>query len=196
MARLKKINLINKKGLTTSKLSDNMSTSQVRRTFSMKYQVNFFDPRNGAESPIDTITAPEGYTADQYVKDCEDNADQEWIDMLHAGEVSLEILSTLKIFYVGIQKLNASEYQMGPELMEAEYGDEWDGDVNAYLFNTLSGDDYEGCEKELPGVALYENWYGLEPKNIMTCYLTSEDGTREPHEIYFAAYDDDEWTGA
>lgn len=36
---------------------------------------------------IDRINAPEGYTAAQYVKDCEDNAPQAWIDMLHGDDI-------------------------------------------------------------------------------------------------------------
>lgn len=37
----------------------------------------------GNTEPIDNITAPDGYTAEQYICDCEDNADLEWIEMLH-----------------------------------------------------------------------------------------------------------------
>lgn len=156
----------------------------------MKYQVNFLDRRNGAESPIDTITAPEGYTAEQYVEDCESNANQEWIDMLHAGEVSLEILSTMKIFYIGLQKLNASEYQMGPELMEADYGDEWEGDTAAYVYHNITEDYVEGFPE---GVTIYENFFGLNPKNIVTVTMLDEEiGIVEPKEIFFAAYADEE----
>ena len=53
------------------------------------YQVDFTDNNTGATSPIDTIKAPEGYTAEQYIEDCKDNADQEWIDMLENGTVEL-----------------------------------------------------------------------------------------------------------
>ena len=55
----------------------------------MKYQVEFIDYRTGAKSPIDTIEAPDGYTAEQYIKDCEANAEPEYIDMLKAGQVEL-----------------------------------------------------------------------------------------------------------
>lgn len=55
-----------------------------------KYQVNFTDYDTGAESAIDTIVKPEGYTADQYIKDCKANADDEWNNMLANGEVTLE----------------------------------------------------------------------------------------------------------
>ena len=54
-----------------------------------KYEVDFYDYTNGATSPIDTIEAPEGYTAEDYIRDCESNADQEWVDMLKNGDVTL-----------------------------------------------------------------------------------------------------------
>lgn len=55
----------------------------------MKYTIEYTDPTTGATSPIDTIEAPKGYTAEQYIRDCEENADQEWIDMIHAGEITV-----------------------------------------------------------------------------------------------------------
>lgn len=55
----------------------------------VKYEVDFTDSRTGATSPIDTVVAPEGYTAEQYLNDCRENADQEWIDMLEHGTVKL-----------------------------------------------------------------------------------------------------------
>lgn len=54
-----------------------------------KYVVEFYDYTNGATSPIDTIVASEGYTAEDYIRDCESNADQEWVDMLKNGDVTL-----------------------------------------------------------------------------------------------------------
>ena len=56
----------------------------------MKYQVNITDYENGATSAIDTIEAPEGYTAENYIKDCEANAEDEWIEMLKSGTVTIE----------------------------------------------------------------------------------------------------------
>lgn len=53
-----------------------------------RYEVTFTD-ENGATSAIDTIFAQDGYTADDYVKDCEENADLEWVDMLRTGTVTL-----------------------------------------------------------------------------------------------------------
>lgn len=55
----------------------------------MKYTVEFKDYRNGATSAIDTIEAQEGYTAEQYIEDCRKNADQDWIEMLENGEVTI-----------------------------------------------------------------------------------------------------------
>ena len=44
-----------------------------------KYEVDFTDAKTGATSAIDTITAPDDYTAEQYEKDCADN-DVYWGD--------------------------------------------------------------------------------------------------------------------
>lgn len=53
-----------------------------------KYQVEYTD-ENGATTPIDTITTNVNYTADDYIKDCEKNADPEYIEMLHNGKIEL-----------------------------------------------------------------------------------------------------------
>jgi hypothetical protein len=55
----------------------------------MRYQVDFYDYSNGATSPIDTIEAPEGYTAEDYIRDCQENADDAWNEMLASGKVEL-----------------------------------------------------------------------------------------------------------
>lgn len=57
-----------------------------------RYVVEYTDPTTGATSPIDTIDAPEGYTAEDYLRDCRANADQDYIDMLEAGEVRLDMV--------------------------------------------------------------------------------------------------------
>ena len=54
-----------------------------------KYEIDFYDKRNGATSPIDTVEAPAGYTAEQYIEDCKKNADKDWNDMLAEGEVTV-----------------------------------------------------------------------------------------------------------
>lgn len=66
----------------------------------MKYQVEYTDSRTGATSAIDTITAAEGYTAEQYIEDCRENADQEWIDMLEQGTVELIELPSEKTWWI------------------------------------------------------------------------------------------------
>lgn len=53
----------------------------------VKYQIDFYDYSNGATSPIDTVDAQEGYTAEQYIADCEKNANEDWREMLRGGEV-------------------------------------------------------------------------------------------------------------
>lgn len=55
----------------------------------IEYVVEFTDNRTGATSPIDTFKAPAGYTAKQYIADCERNADEDWCEMLRQGEVNL-----------------------------------------------------------------------------------------------------------
>ena len=60
------------------------------------YSVHYteFD-RPDISSPIDTIEAPEGYTAEQYVEDCMRNADEAWCEMLRKGWVELYDLDHL-----------------------------------------------------------------------------------------------------
>lgn len=55
----------------------------------MKYTVEFKYHAAGATSTIDNITAPIGYTAEQYVADCKLNADDAWNAMLQNGTVTL-----------------------------------------------------------------------------------------------------------
>lgn len=52
----------------------------------MIYEIDYRD-EDGATSAIDTVEAEPGYTAEQYIKDCDENADEEWCKMLHEGEV-------------------------------------------------------------------------------------------------------------
>ncbi len=54
-----------------------------------KYEVDITYYSNGATSAIDTITAPTGYTAEDYISDCERNADDDWNEMLKTGDISL-----------------------------------------------------------------------------------------------------------
>lgn len=55
----------------------------------MIYEVRFYDYMNGTTSSIDTIEAEVGYTAEEYIEDCKQNADEAWNEMLKHGEVSL-----------------------------------------------------------------------------------------------------------
>ena len=55
-----------------------------------RYQVNFYDYDNGATSPIDTITAPSEYTAEDYIADCKTNDYDGWTEMFDHGEITLE----------------------------------------------------------------------------------------------------------
>jgi hypothetical protein len=55
----------------------------------MKYDVDFYEFSSGMASPIDTIEAPEGYTAEDYIRDCEENADAEWVEMIHRGIITI-----------------------------------------------------------------------------------------------------------
>lgn len=54
-----------------------------------KYEVNYTDATMGVTSAIDTITAPNDYTAADYVRDCEENGDAEFVEMLHVGIITL-----------------------------------------------------------------------------------------------------------
>lgn len=57
-----------------------------------KYIIYLTDSQTGASSPIDNIMAADNYTAADYIKDCENNANQEYIDMLAGGVVTLEAI--------------------------------------------------------------------------------------------------------
>lgn len=54
-----------------------------------KYQVDYTNYDNRTTSAIDTITAPDDYTAEQYVEDCIKNADTEWAEMVVNGHITL-----------------------------------------------------------------------------------------------------------
>lgn len=54
-----------------------------------KYEILFTDGRTRATSPIDTIFKGDGYTAEQYIADCRENADDDWNTMLAGGTVSV-----------------------------------------------------------------------------------------------------------
>ena len=89
---LEKLDAIqNKQGYIKALIrADIAAQKEEERT--MKYQINYTDPATGATSPIDTVSAKPGYTAEEYIAACDQNADQEWCDMLHAGTVTVEAL--------------------------------------------------------------------------------------------------------
>lgn len=53
-----------------------------------KYEVDYRG-EDGKISPIDTITADSDYTAEDYISDCEGNADPDYVEMLKNGDVTL-----------------------------------------------------------------------------------------------------------
>ncbi len=54
-----------------------------------KYEVNYTDSTTGATSALDVITAPNNYTAADYIRDCEENGDPDYVEMLHDGIITL-----------------------------------------------------------------------------------------------------------
>lgn len=53
-----------------------------------QYVVNYTD-ENGATSPIDVIVAPANYTENDYINDCKYTTDDDYMDMLVSGIVTL-----------------------------------------------------------------------------------------------------------
>ena len=60
-------------------------------TSEQKYVVELitYQETNKVISPIDNIIAPTGYTAEDYISDCQGNADDDWCEMLKTGDVRL-----------------------------------------------------------------------------------------------------------
>ncbi len=54
-----------------------------------KFEVDFTDNRNGSTSAIDTIIVADNYTSDDYIRDCKENADDDWNEMLANGQITL-----------------------------------------------------------------------------------------------------------
>lgn len=54
-----------------------------------KFKVDFTDEVTGTTSPIDNIVARDDYTANDYINDCLDNADDDWCNMIQNGTISL-----------------------------------------------------------------------------------------------------------
>ena len=85
------IDICHKRGII--KIQNKDSRKAERGIYMRKYEVDFYDYETGAESPIDTITAPEHYTAEQYITDCERNSDPEYFEFLKGGEIRLYEIS-------------------------------------------------------------------------------------------------------
>ena len=73
-----------------------------------KYEVNYTDS-SGSTNPIDTIIKPKGYTAEQYMEDCKENADDEWNEMLSAGSARLTVIDDGEKYI----EINGAEYAEG-----------------------------------------------------------------------------------
>lgn len=55
----------------------------------MKFEVEYYDYENKYTTCLEIINARADYTVEQYVKDCAENADDDWNEMLANGRVSL-----------------------------------------------------------------------------------------------------------
>lgn len=82
----------NKQGYIKELIRADIAARANSETATVRYQVDYTDPDTGATSPIDTISARAGYTADDYIRDCDANADSDWCEMLHRGSVTLQEL--------------------------------------------------------------------------------------------------------
>lgn len=60
----------------------------------MKYEVNYYDPDNGAWSPIDVIETSREWMPGDYIEYCNGNADYEWCKMLHKEGSLIELIPT------------------------------------------------------------------------------------------------------
>lgn len=75
------------KSLIRADIAARAKSEPKKEDSTMKYEVNL--SANGATSPIDTIEAPAGYTAADYIRDCNENADRDWCEVLSSGIVTL-----------------------------------------------------------------------------------------------------------
>lgn len=53
----------------------------------VEYEIDL--TKDGIISHIDTVTAPEGYTAEKYIGDCLRNANEEWCHMIQSGTITV-----------------------------------------------------------------------------------------------------------
>ena len=116
----------------------------------MKYQINYTDT-NGTTSAIDTVSASFGYTAADYIKSCEQNADEDWFEMLKKGTIEVEA-EPLYIITEGPEADSIYGEQQPICLTEKEVrrlSNEWGKD----LFQIL----HEADEDEIKEYRVYED---------------------------------------
>lgn len=80
--------MIRKSGRDSGKVCKGENRREVQREIqgAAKYIVYLTDSTTGAASPI------EEYTAADYVRECRENADPEFCEMLEHGEIKLEAI--------------------------------------------------------------------------------------------------------
>ena len=79
----------NHERITEGEIESVLNQLEEDEFINVKYEVDYTDPETGATSPIDTIYAAAGYTAEQYVEACECYAYAEYCEMLKRGTVTL-----------------------------------------------------------------------------------------------------------
>lgn len=62
---------------------------ESRVEYMIHYCVEYTDPETGATSPIDNIYETEGYTAADYIRDCDNNSDDDYCQMIKRGKINL-----------------------------------------------------------------------------------------------------------
>lgn len=74
-------------------MKNNAPTAKVAQSVEATYW-------NGATEVIDRITEVIDYTEKQYIKDCETNADGEWVEMLHDAK-AIKLTPQMETYYTG-----------------------------------------------------------------------------------------------
>ena len=126
----------------------------------MKYEVNYIDSETGAESPIDTVWADPGYTAEDYLNECRENAEPEWTEMLEKGEVVLypveAVTRSWKVYGKNGHRLgetfNPSRYfdfSCGANIRIVEVFNSDRTGTNEYSIVRITMNTAEECEREL-----------------------------------------------
>lgn len=60
-----------------------------RKEYKMTYKIIFNDFEDGDDVVLDIINGPVGYTAQDYIRDCEEQMSPEWNCMLRHGTVRI-----------------------------------------------------------------------------------------------------------